>query len=105
GWVGGAGAGGVRAAGRADWVGGALGAVVADDAQPARRAIMLRDAASTGMSPIRQARCRAPHGIGGEWRVTGASLEGPGCLVQQTCALASALLLTSVPASVARVVV
>ena len=52
----------------------------------------MRDAASTGISPIRQARCRAPQGIGGEWRVTGVSLEGPGCLVRQACALASALL-------------
>src|SRR6266702_6518276 len=85
-------AAGVLAVAAGDCAGGALGPVVAGDAQPARRAIMMRDAASTGISPIRQARCRAPQGIGGEWRVTGVSLEGPGCLLQQTCALASALL-------------
>src|SRR6266567_999667 len=85
-------AAGVLAVAAGDCAGGALGLVVAGDAQPASRAIMMRDAASTGISPIRQARCRAPQGIGGEWRVTGVSLEEPGCLLQQTCALASALL-------------
>src|SRR5215831_14952413 len=85
-------AAGVLAAAAGDCAGGALGPVVADDAQPARRAVMMTDAANTGVSPIRQARCRAPQGIGGEWRVTGVSLEGPGCLVQRARALASALL-------------
>ena len=85
-------AAGVLAAAAGDCTGGALGPVVADDAQPATRAITITDAASTGISPIRPARCRAPHGIGGEWRVTGVSLEGPGCLLWQACALASALL-------------
>jgi hypothetical protein len=88
-----------------DCAGGVLGPVVADDAHPARRAVMMRDAAGTGISPIRQARCCAPEGIGGELRVTGVSLEGPGCRLQQTCALASALLAMSVSASVAGVVV
>src|SRR6266566_4830838 len=37
-----------------DCAGGALGPVVADDAQPARRAVMMADAASTGSSPIRR---------------------------------------------------
>src|SRR6266568_3368385 len=99
-------AAGVLAVAAGDCAGGALGPVVAGDAQPARRAIMMRDAASTGISPIRQARCRAPQGIGGEWRVTGVSVEGPGCLLQQACALASALSsLMSVSASAAGVVV
>ena len=85
-------AAGVLAVAVGDRVGAVLGPVLADDAQPARRAIMMTDAANTGISPIRQARYRAPHGIGGEWRVTGVSLEGPGCPLQQTCALALALL-------------
>src|SRR5215469_12118582 len=75
-------AAGVLAAGAGEAAGEALGGpAVADDAQPARRAIMMRAAASTGISPIRQARCRALQGIGGEWRVTGVSLEEPGKLV------------------------
>ena len=82
----------VLAVAAGDCAGGALGPVVADDAQPARRAITMRDAAGTGITPIHRARRCAPQGIGGEWRVTGVSLEGPGCLWQQTCALASALL-------------
>src|SRR5215472_3213907 len=85
-------AAGVLAVAAGDCAGGALGPVVADDAQPARRAITMRDAAGTGTSPIRRPRRRAPQGIGGEWPVTGVSLEGPRCLLQQTCALASALL-------------
>src|SRR5215472_1223049 len=85
-------AGCVLAVAAGDRAGGALGPVVADDAQPARKALMMRDAASTGMSPIRQARCHGPQGIGGLWRVTGVSLDGPGRLVQQASALASALL-------------
>jgi hypothetical protein len=98
-------AAGVPAGAADDRAGGALGPVVADDAQPASRAMTMTDAASTGISPIRQARGRAPQGIGGEWRVTGVSLEGPGCLLQQIGALASALLLLSVSASAAGVVV
>jgi hypothetical protein len=59
-------AAGVLAVAAGDRADGAPGPVVADDAHPARRAVMMRDAASTGISPIRQARRRAPQGIGGE---------------------------------------
>ena len=43
----------------------------------------MTEEASTGISPIRQARCGVVQRIGGEWRITGVSLEGPGCLLQQ----------------------
>jgi hypothetical protein len=79
-------AAGVLALAAGDCAGGAVGPVVGDDAQPARKAIMMSDAAGTGISPIRQGRCGAPRGIGGELRVTGVSLDGPVCLLQQTCA-------------------
>src|SRR5215469_2488342 len=65
----------------------ALGPVVADEAQPARTPATVRSAKSADISPIRQPRCRVPQGIGGEWCVTGVSLDGPGCPVPaDTCA-------------------
>jgi hypothetical protein len=58
-------AGGVLAAAAADCVGVALGPVVAEDVQPARRAIMMTNAARAG----------------GQWRVTGACLDEVSCPV------------------------
>jgi hypothetical protein len=65
----------VLAAAAADCVGVALGPAVAEDVQPARRAIMMTNAARAGVSPIPRARRRAPAGAGGQWRVTGACLD------------------------------
>src|SRR5215472_2865309 len=98
-------AAGVLAVAAGDCAGGAFGLVVADDAQPARRAIMMTDAASTGISPIRQARCRAPRGIGGGWRVTGASPEGPAAWCTRHVRWHQLSSLMSVSASAAGVVV
>jgi hypothetical protein len=55
-------AAGVLAAAEADHVGVAFVLVVADDEQPARRAIKVTNAARTGVSPIPRARRRARAG-------------------------------------------
>src|SRR5580700_5354573 len=75
--------------------------MVADDAQPARRAVMMADAASTGSSPIRRARCRTPHGTGGEWRVTGVSWKGRAAWCSRHVRWHQLSSLMSVPASAA----
>ena|SRR5262249_22993254 len=67
---------GVLAAAAADRVGVLVGPVVADDPQPARRAIKLRSsAASAGTSPVLGARRRAPCGVAERWSVAGVVLE------------------------------
>src|SRR6516165_8228673 len=80
-------AAGVLVVAAAVCAGVALGLVVAGEAQPARTPATVRSAKSAGISPVRQPRCRVPQGIGGQWWVTGVSLDGPGCPVPaDTCA-------------------
>jgi hypothetical protein len=59
-------AAGVLAAAEADCVDVAFGLVVAADEQPARRAIMMTNAARAGVSPIPWARRRVRAGAGGQ---------------------------------------